>query len=119
MKRTFDIVPDSLSSIEKKIEFREFKYLLKRFDVALGDGQAWFNLHAEGQLSVFLEECAAYIVQRIFFPQRITNVVESLTNKMTLAERNKMRSKKTSSRDRDGAPTKMASIRGGGKGSRK
>lgn len=85
-------VPDSLRNPQKRVEYREFKYLMKRCG-GHGDSHAWFLAMAKGGVSVLLDDAANYIAGRIFFPKRAHHGDDgkAALSHMTFAERMKAR----------------------------
>lgn len=114
MKRFYDIVPESLHNPKKRVEYREFKYLMKRCG-GHGDSQAWFLSMAQGGTSVLLDDAAAYIAGRNFFPKRAHHQDDGKTalGHMTFAERMKARANDRKS-ERQKKRNKSAAARGNG-----
>lgn len=79
-KRFYDIVPDSVHKPNKRIEYREFKYLLRRVMANVGgdsEAQNWFaGMASEGSSqrgmgpSVLLDDAAEFVTTRTFHPFR-------------------------------------------------
>lgn len=119
MKRFYDIVPDSLHNPEKRVEYREFKYLMKRCG-GHGDSQAWFISMAEGGSSILLDDAAGYIARRTFFPKHHHHHDDgkSALGHMTFAERMKARAndRKTERTKKRNQSTTGASLTAAGPG---